>query len=282
VRACGERVGSTSRFPAGAYRGFEYVARMHIVITGASSGLGAAFARDFAKRGHTITLVARRRDLLEQVAAFCGGKCHIAEVDLSQLATCTDFLGDAVRALGPVDALVNNAGMQLVGPTAEADVDAGDRLLDLNVKVPLRLTRAVLPAMLAQRRGVIVDIASLAALAPAPGLTYYNASKAALAAASECLRGELRGTGVHVVTVYPGVIATTDLAKGVLSGLEDSAMLRAFSRGTETRLAELVYDAMVERRARVIYPAGGALARNLPSATRWFLDRFAPKLRPSP
>ena len=94
--------------------------------------------------------------------------------------------------------------------------------------------------VLAKKSGVIVDIASLAALAPTPGMTYYNASKAGLAAASEALRGELRGTGVHVVTVYPGIVAT-DMAEKGLAAYGSSIALRLQPKGTTAALAAIIF-----------------------------------------
>ena len=251
---------------------------MHVAITGASSGIGAALAREFSAHGHAVTLVARRADLLQQVAASLPGETHVAVADLADVSRATSFLPGAEAALGPIDVLINNAGVQIVGPTSEVSPESGEQLLAVDLLAPLRLTHAVLPAMLARASGTIVDVASMAALAPTPGMTHYNAAKAGLAAASEALRGELRGSGVHVVTVYPGIIASTDMARAALAKYEPSKMLAAFPRGTEETLASLVHRAVVRKQARVIYPRSGALSRWFPGATRWFVDRFTPKL----
>ncbi len=252
---------------------------MHIVVTGASSGIGAAYARAFAKAGHSITLVARRKDLLDALAEEIGGKTFVVAHDLSDLANATQFLGAAEDALGPIDVLVNNAGVQIVGLTSSVDIAAGERLLDVDLKAPLRLTAALLPSMIARKSGIIVDVASMAALAPTPYMTYYNAAKAGLAAASEALRGELRGTGVHVVTVYPGVIGGTAMAKAALAKYGDSKLLASLPQGTEEELARLTLRAIEKRKDRVIYPASGALARWFPNTTRWFMDRYTPPMR---
>jgi short-subunit dehydrogenase len=201
----------------------------------------------------------------------------VIERDLSDLEGGVDWLDDAIDASGPVDVLVNNAGVQLIGHTANLDVEKGEATLRVNLLSPLRLTRAVLPGMIARRSGTIVDIASLAALAPTPGMTYYNASKAGLAAASEALRGELRGTGVHVVTVYPGVVAT-DMAEASLSRYGSNLALRMQPRGTAEELAVLVRTAISGKRARVVYPRAYAPVRWLVPIVRWVVDRFAPPL----
>ena len=250
---------------------------MHVVITGASSGIGAALAHALAALPDAkLTLVARRRALLERLARELPVPVCVVEQDLARTdADPSAWLADAVRAHGPVDVLVNNAGAQVIGPSAAVDPRAGEASLVLNLHTPLRLWRAVLPAMLARRAGTIVDIASMAALAPTPGMTYYNASKAGLAAASEALRGELRGTGVHVVTVYPGIIET-DLAERALAQYGSSRALRLQPRSTPERLARDVLHAIRKRRARVVHPRSYTLARWFPTIVRWVMDRFTP------
>jgi short-subunit dehydrogenase len=262
---------------------------MHIVITGASSGIGAALARELGRSGHSLTLVARRKELLVQLALEIGAsrgapsanasRVHVVAHDLADPTHATDWLAGAEAALGPVDVLINNAGVQIVGATESGDVDAGDKLLAIDLLSPLRLTRAVLPGMLERGRGTIVDVASMASLAPTAGMTYYNAAKAGLAAASEALRGELRGTGVHVVTVYPGIIDTTDMAKAALDKYEPSFLLSRAPRGNDRELARRVRHAIEKKRARVIYPTSGVWARWFPAITRWVMDSFTPRLR---
>lgn len=254
---------------------------MHVVITGASSGIGAALARELASKGHALTLVARREPLLRDLAKTLATRTFVAAKDLGEVEKSTDFLGAAEDALGPIDVLVNNAGVQIVGRTTSVDPEEGEHLLRVDLFAPLRLTRAVLPKMLERRSGVIVDVSSMAALAPTPGMFHYNAAKAALAAASESLRGELRGTGVHVVTVYPGIIESTDMAKAALQKYEPSWLLSRAPRGSEEVLASLVRRAIEKKHDRVIYPRSGAFSRWFPGTTRWMLDRFTPPLRAS-
>jgi short-subunit dehydrogenase len=147
--------------------------------------------------------------------------------------------------------------------------------LRLNVFTPMRLTRAVLPAMLARRSGAIVDIASMAALAPTPGMHHYNAAKAGIAAASEALRGELRGTGVHVVTVYPGPV-TTAMANASFEIYGND--MRWVPTGTAPELARRIRRAVEKKQARVIYPGVYAVSRHFPALTRILVDRFTPRL----
>jgi short-subunit dehydrogenase len=250
---------------------------MHVAVTGASSGIGEAIAREYAAAGADVTLVARRRPLLEKLAGELRARTAVVEHDLSDPARAADWIAAAEAKLGPIDVLVNNAGMQIIGPTAEANVDSADALLRTNLLTPLRLVRAVLPAMLARQHGAIVNIASLAALAPTPGMTWYNASKGGLAAASESLRGELLSSGVHVVTVYPGIVDSA-MARAGLDAYEQSRALALQPRGTPDELARLVRRAVDRRHARVIYPRVYHAARWMPAVTRWVLDHFTPPL----
>jgi short-subunit dehydrogenase len=251
---------------------------MHVVVTGASSGIGEALVREYVAAGAAVTLVARRRDRLDQISAEVGGRTFVAGADLGDVDRACDWLEPAQAALGPIDVLVNNAGMQIVGPTDLTDPAQGEALLRLNVHAPLRLTRAVLPAMLARGSGAIVDIASMAAITPTPGMYYYNASKAALAAASESLRAELRGTGVHVVTVYPGPVHTPMGDRGI-TAYEPSRTLSFLQWGTTGELARLIRRAVEQRRPRVIYPRSYALSRHAPNLARWVVGRLSPPLK---
>ena len=146
----------------------------------------------------------------------------------------------------------------------------------------MRLTKCVLPSMLERRAGCIVDVASMAGIAPTPGMFYYNASKAALAAASEGLRGELRTTGVHVLTVYPGPVRTPMEEKGRAAYQATAMMKLTTPVGDAAVLARKIANGVTRRRARIIYPGIYALARQFPNLTRFFMDRFTPPLATLP
>jgi short-subunit dehydrogenase len=244
----------------------------HVLVTGASSGIGAALAEAAAAKGARLSIVARRGEALR---ALNIPGAHIIEKDL--VDDSHGWLPALVSAQGPVDVLINNAGVQVIAPTESVDVEQGERSLHLNLQIPLRLIREVLPSMLARRRGSIVNITSLAALAPTPGMTYYNASKAGLAGASEALSGEMRGRGVGVVTVYPGIIQTA-MADSGRASYRASRAIDAQPVGTPERLATFVLRAVEKNEARVIYPRFNILARHFPAVTRWMMDRFAPPL----
>ncbi len=248
---------------------------MHALVTGASSGIGEAIARALAAEGYDLTLVARRENELARVVASLGAvRAEPLVADLGDLDAIEGVLQRAEAKLGPVDVLVNNAGSQIVAPTEEVSPADGERLLTLNIFAPFRLTRAALAGMLERKRGTIVDISSLSALAPTPGMFHYSASKAALAAASESLRAEVKGRGVHVLTVYPGPVKTA-MADAAIARYDKDPMGR-LPLGSTDELARMVVTAIRRRRARVIYPRAYTVARMFPSLTRWAVDTFSP------
>lgn len=258
---------------------------MHVVVTGASSGIGEAIAREYLARGASVTLLARRAENLERVAAAGAGRTHVVTADLSEARFCAadeapwDWLDASERALGPVDVLVNNAGVQICRRATETEWPEAERLLRLDLHVPLRLTALVLRRMIPRGSGAIVDIASMAALAPTPGMFFYNAAKGGLAAASEGLRAEVKKHGIHVVTVYPGPV-TSELEAAGRAAFEDTATTRNVPTGSPEVLARLVADAVKKKKPRVVYPRMYGLARHFPNATRWAIDAFAPPLKP--
>jgi short-subunit dehydrogenase len=252
---------------------------MHVAVTGASAGIGEAIAREYGRAGAAVTLVARRKERLDAIAKEMGeAKTKTFGVDLSNPEGACAWLEEAEAALGPIDVLVNNAGMQIVGPTDTAAVDRGEELLRLNVFTPMRLTRAVLPGMLARGSGTIVDIASMAGLTPMPGMFYYNAAKGGLANASEGLRGELRGTGVHVLTVYPGPV-DTEMARKGYDAYEASWSARISPQGSTEGLARLVRRGVERRTARIIYPRFYVTALWFPRISRWVAARLSPPIK---
>ncbi|MEO7093974.1 MAG: SDR family NAD(P)-dependent oxidoreductase [Polyangiales bacterium] len=249
---------------------------MHVAITGASSGIGAALARELSRAGHSLTLVARRRTLLDGIAAELGNRALVVEHDLANPGRATEWLATAEAAHGPLDVLVNNAGMENTGPSVDADPAVCRTLIDLNLTTPLLLSRAVLPAMTARGSGMIVNVASVAALVAPPMQAYYGASKAGLAMFSETLRGELAGTGVHVLTIYPGPVKTA-MAASAMEAFGGRDNIPAVPEGTPEELAQLIHKAMQRRSPRVIYPRMYTAARWFGPVVRTLVNRFAPR-----
>jgi len=186
------------------------------LVTGASSGIGAALSERFARDGRDLVIVARRRERLEALAtrlrAETGVDVDLLVVDLTeppQLQLVVDRLRDDAR----IDMLVNNAGFGGYGFFAELEADFADRLVGVHVRAPMRLTRAALPGFVSRGRGAIVNVASLLALsgplkAPMSGRATYVGAKAFLLAFTQALALELKGTGVQAMVVLPGMVET--------------------------------------------------------------------------
>lgn len=180
------------------------------VVTGASSGIGEALAADLAARGHSLVLVARRGEVMEQLAASLrsahGVEVEVRACDLSD----RDQRGKLVDELSgrEISVLCNNAGIATFGPVAELDPTYERAQVELNAVAVHDLTLAVLPGMIERRSGAILMVGSAAGNMPIPNNATYAASKAFVNTFSESLRGELKGTGVNVTLLAPGPVRT--------------------------------------------------------------------------
>jgi len=186
------------------------VAGKNVLVTGASSGIGAALAEGFARAGATVGICARRRDRLEAALARCqehAPESQMWTVDLSDLDGIAGFAKEVDGALGGVDVLVNNAGIPKRRHATELEPAVVESVMAINYFSPVRLTLALLPGLI-ERGGRIVNISSIAARLGPPREAAYSASKAALTAWSESLKVDLADTGVDVHVVNPGVIDT--------------------------------------------------------------------------
>ena len=186
----------------------------HALVTGASRGIGAAIAEALAGRGARVSLVARSAGPLEALAARIGASAHPA--DLTDPAALRGVVGQAEEAFGPVDVLVNNAGVDAADPLPALDADALERLWRLNVVAPAELCRQVLPGMRERGRGHVVNVSSMAGVGTLPGMAAYGASKAALTHLTSGLRHDLRGSGVGTTLVEVGIVKPTEMATHVL------------------------------------------------------------------
>ncbi len=183
----------------------------NVVVTGASSGIGAGLAEGLAAAGANVALAARRADRLEAVAARCrahGVGVHTFVVDLADEDQVDGLARDAVEAMGGVDMLINNAGIPKRRHVSALDPATVANVMAVNYLAPVRLTLALLPQMLERGAGRIVNLSSVAATLSPPGESAYAASKAALTVFSESMAVDLWDTGVRVLVVYPGVVDT--------------------------------------------------------------------------
>jgi short-subunit dehydrogenase len=180
------------------------------LVTGASSGIGAEYARALRARGESVVLVARRADRLASLAAELGGEPHAIAiaVDLSVEGAASKLKQDLDARGLAIDGLVNCAGLGRTGPLASQPLEAVQAMCDVNVRALVELTRVFLPPMLERRRGRIVNVASNAAFQPIPYLGVYAATKSFVLSFTEALADELRGSGVKVQALCPGITAT--------------------------------------------------------------------------
>lgn len=189
-----------------------------VVVTGASSGIGEEIAREFARRGYRLVLVARRADRLTTLAEELGGKAHVLPADLSNRDERA-ALHDQVAALGVMpDILVNNAGLATVGPVAESTPEAELNLVEVDVAAVVDLCSRFVPGMVKRGRGAVLNVGSVGAFGPVPGQASYGAAKAFVLSYTQAMGEELKGTGVTAATLCPGPVKT---GFGELAGIPD-------------------------------------------------------------
>lgn len=180
-----------------------------VIVTGASSGIGAALSRLFAGAGARVTLAARRADRLAAVARRCTGEVETVAADLTVAADRKTVVRRTLDRWGRVDILVNNAGLGAYGPFLDTPETEWRRLFEINLFAPVFMAREVVPVMARQRSGLIVNMASIGGLlAHSDKVVHYVASKHALVGFSRALARDLDGTGVRVMAVCPHLTDT--------------------------------------------------------------------------
>jgi len=185
-----------------------------IILTGASQGLGAIMARALAKAGAQLVLAARSTDKLAQLAdelRGAGAKVLTVPCDVTRAEDRLTLIERTRKEFGPIDVLVNNAGVEELGHYAEQDPATLERIIATNLLAPMQLTRAVLPGMLAAKKGQVVNIASLAGRTGMPYGAAYSGSKGGLAEWSISLAAELMGSGIAVTVICPGFVDGTGM-----------------------------------------------------------------------
>jgi uncharacterized protein len=183
------------------------------LITGASAGIGREFARQLAGRASSLVLVARRQERLDELRDELTKRdpnlrVHIQAADLSDERAVIELFDWLERERIPIDLLINNAGLGDVGPFATGELPRVKEMLAVNVTALTLLTRLLLPGMIAQRRGAILNVSSTAGFLPIAGFAVYAATKAYVTSFSEAIRAELHGTGVTVTSLCPGPVPT--------------------------------------------------------------------------
>jgi short-subunit dehydrogenase len=248
----------------------------HVLITGAAGAIGGALARELATRnpGVRLALVDVDEGRLERVVGDVpGASAH--RWDLSAPETLAERHAALVAANGALDGLVNCAGIMDVRSVVGMPWDAGRRVIDIDFTSPMRLMSLAAPAMAAAGAGVIINVSSMAGRVPLRGCAYYGGAKAGLAMASEIAHLELAPRGVHVVTVYPGPVASA-LEKGARAQLKPSLLSRIMPTGDAERIATLIARAIERREPRVVYPPLYAVADRALGVATWVTRRFSP------
>jgi uncharacterized protein len=242
------------------------------VVTGASSGIGAAIAKELASRGHSVALVARREERLQTLAtdltSSYGVSADVIAADLSDPSE-RERLADELRGKGRVvEVLVNNAGFGHQADFATSPRERMVEMVNLNVETVVDLTSRFLTGMIDRGRGSVINIASTAAFQPLPGSAVYAASKSFVLSFSEAIRTELRGSGVTVTAVCPGPVKTEFSEVAGFGGVEDRTPNAVWMSADE--IAEHAIDGAVNDR-RVVVPgvlnrAGALVGQHSPRA----------------
>lgn len=245
--------------------------RRRVLITGAGSGLGLALAHRYARSGAHVACVDLLADRAEAAAAALSGTGHLAHVaDVGDDASMQALHDRIEREWGGLDVLINNAGIASVGPMVETTMEEWRKILDVDLVGVVRGCRLFLPAMLAARKGQIINTASFAGLAGAPGMMTYGVAKAAVVALSEQLRAETHHHGVRVSVICPAFFRTNLLETAFASDKVKAKVIKLMDTSPDTLdgVADKVFAA-AERGEFMIIPT-----RREPM--RWRLKRWLP------
>ena len=226
------------------------------MVTGASSGIGAEIARQLARRGQGVTLVARRQEklraLADELADGHGVRAEVVSADLSDLDSRT-ALPDTIAERGlSIAALVNNAGYTTMGPIHKSDPASEVAMIRTDVEAVAHLCSLVVPGMVERGEGAVLNVASTAAFQPLPGQAGYSASKAFVLAFSHAMRGELRGTGVTVTVLCPGPVETGFAESAGISDELAAESMPKFMWVPAEKVAEAAVDGMDKGKPVVI------------------------------
>ena len=212
-------------------------------ITGASSGIGAACAHRFARAEYHLVLAARRVERLTALARALAVPCHVIRLDVTNPGEIVEVVDQLPPSFANVDVLINNAGLALgLNPAASASLEDWDSMIDTNVRGLVHATRAVLPKMVAQNRGHIINVGSIAGTYPYPGGNVYGATKAFVHQFSLNLRADLLGTQLRVTCIEPGMVSDTEFSEVRFHG--DTERASTVYRGVRALSPEDVAEAI--------------------------------------
>ena len=203
-----------------------------ILVTGATAGFGAAFARRFIRDGHRVIATGRRAERLEALRKELGDHLHVVSFDIRNTQAVADFVASLPEGWREIDVLVNNAGLALgLSPAWEASLDEWDQMIDTNIRGLVHMTRAVLPGMVARNNGLIINLGSIAGEYPYPGGNVYGGTKAFVRQFSLNLRADLVGLNVRVTDIEPGLVGGSEFSAVRFGGdVEKAAAVYAGTR----------------------------------------------------
>lgn len=208
-----------------------------ILVTGATAGFGAAFARRFIRDGHRVIATGRRAERLESLRAELGDRLHIAAFDMRDAQAVAGFVAGLPEDWRDIDVLVNNAGLALgLSPAWEASLDEWDQMIDTNIRGLVHMTRAILPGMVARNNGLIINLGSIAGEYPYPGGNVYGGTKAFVRQFSLNLRADLVGLNVRVTDIEPGLVGGSEFSAVRFGG--DVEKAAAVYAGTQPLMPE--------------------------------------------
>ncbi len=233
------------------------------VVTGASSGIGAELARQLARRGARVALVARRRDRLEELAKgieAAGGRASVHACDVANRAEVEAAAREVIANCGGADLLVNSAGYVRHVLFKDHDVDDIERMMRTNYLGSVWWIKALLPAMRQRGAGWIVNVSSFAGLLPQPDEAAYSASKCALTGLSEALAHELAPLGIHVLAVHPALVRTEMFTPEVMARMPKGSEKRFIDADA---FAEELFRALERGETSVVIPRSYGLVPRL-------------------
>jgi len=247
-----------------------------VVITGASSGIGAETAKLLATNGAVVILLARRLDKLTEIAASFEGTSDIAQLDVGSTEQVLATFDKIITKYRKIDILINNAGFGVFNFLADAPIEELEEMINTNYLGMVRCTKAVLPVMLKERTGHIINVVSLAGKIATAKASGYSASKFAMIGFSDSLRNELGGTGVLVSTVNPGPVDTPffDLADPSGTYVKNVNWLML----TPKKIAQEIYKVILHRKPEKNLPAIASFGIKLYNLFPRTLDRLLGKL----
>lgn len=246
-----------------------------VIITGGSAGVGAAAARKFADAGANLMLVARGKKKLDAIAEELRSKTRVEifAMDVADPNACVDLFKKAKFEFGRVDVLVNNAGYHQRGPAESVDAADLGRMIDVNLKAPIVLSRIAIPYLREAGGGAIINVGSLAGRLPVPNSATYSASKSGLRAFSYAMFEELRGSGIKIAVVSPGPIDT-----GFIMSDIDNVSDLTFSQpiSTADEVAQVILDLCGNSQCEKSMPAISGVLTTISYLMPWLARLMRP------